>query len=227
MTYKLPIVFALALAANPAAAEVVQSSPAGFEVRHSVTVAAPPERAWPTVLAPRLWWSKDHTYSDDSANLTLDERPGGCFCEKLAGRGGVEHMRVVYIQPPRMIRLRGGLGPLQAEAADGTLAITLTAEGGGTRIGLSYVVGGYIRSGAEKLAPMVDRVLGLQVAGLKAAIDGTATPAAGPPRIRAEPLGDVGEIISNLGAEPPPQPEPTPIPATPSRPRTADQDSPR
>lgn len=236
-----PAVVGLVLIAAPAGAEVVQSSPMGFEVSHSVTVAAPLERAWAITLAPRLWWNKDHTYSGDSANLSLDERPGGCFCEKLPAKGGVEHMRVAYIQPPRMIRLIGGLGPVQAEGATGAMAITLTKQGEGTRIVMSYVVGGYMRQGAEKLAPLVDRVLGEQFEGLKAAVEGAGAPAAGvkpvpvgasatkpaaaAPRIDAEPLADVGATISGLPAEAPPGPGPAAqVPAEPPvrRPAPAD-----
>lgn len=237
------LIAAAALCAAPAAAEVVQSAPGGFEVKNTVTVTAPVDRAWTVVLAPRLWWDKEHTYSEDSANLTLDERPGGCFCEKLPNKGGVEHMRVVYIQPPRMIRMVGALGPLQAEAADGTMAITLTKAGAGTSITMTYVAGGYIRGGAEKLAPIVDRVLAQQLAGLQRAIDGglpaggagpTLTPApragakapakpAAQPRIEADPLADVGETISGMNAEAPAE---APVP-TPPKPRPADQDSPR
>ncbi len=235
-----PLLIAAALLAAPASAEVVQSSSQGFEVSHTVTVAAPLERAWAVTLAPRLWWNKEHTYSGDSANLTIDERPGGCFCEKLPGKGGVEHMRIAYIQPPRMVRMIGGLGPLQAEGATGALAITLTKEGEGTKIVLSYVIGGYIRQGPEKLAPLVDRVLGEQMAGLKAAVEGAgaATPASAKPasaksapaksaapkptapRIDAEPLADVGATISGLPAESP-SAEPAPADATPAEPKPA------
>ena len=28
------------------------------------------------------WWGKDHTYSGDSANLSLSLTPGGCWCER-------------------------------------------------------------------------------------------------------------------------------------------------
>jgi hypothetical protein len=56
--------------------------------------------------------------------------------------------------------LRGALGPLQMEGADGVLAWTLKAtEDGGTEATLSCVVGGYIRSGMEQWAPRVDRVI--------------------------------------------------------------------
>ncbi len=38
---------------------------------------------------------------------------------------------------------------------------------GGTEIVQTYVVGGYIRGGAEKMAPLVDMVMGQQLAGLQ------------------------------------------------------------
>lgn len=213
---RVSITLAAALIAAPAAAEVVQSTPAGFEVRESVDVPVPAERVWPVVLAPRLWWNKDHTYSEDSANLSLDERAGGCFCEKLPNKGSVEHMRVVYIQPPKMVRMTGALGPLQAEAANGTLTIALAKTEAGTRITMSYLAGGYVRVGMDKLAPVFDRVLGLQMQGLKAAVESAPAPAARPgaakpapaPKIEPQPLAGIEQTISGLSdtaKEPPPK----------------------
>ena len=96
--------------------------------------------------------------------MTLDARPGGCFCEAIPkGAGAIEHMRVVYVQPGATLRLQGGLGPLQAEAATGTLTWTLKAVPGGTEISQNYVAGGYIRGGADKMAPLVDQVLSQQL----------------------------------------------------------------
>ncbi|MES2753697.1 MAG: SRPBCC family protein [Pseudomonadota bacterium] len=232
---RLPIVVAAAaLASVPAGAEVIQSSRTHFEIAHTVTLAAPVERAWAVLLAPRLWWSKDHTYSEDSANLSLDERAGGCFCEKLPGKGGVEHMRVVYIQPPVALRLAGALGPLQAEAANGTLSFRLTKTDTGTKVTMTYLAGGYFRAGADKLAPVVDRVLALQLLGLQAAIEGAPTaakPAAAAPRLDPAPLADVEQTLSGLPADAPATPEPAPAPAaeaelqpTPPKPQN---DSPR
>ena len=43
--------------------------------------------------------------------MTLQMRPGGCFCETLDGGGGIEHMRVTYVQPGERIVLTGSLGP--------------------------------------------------------------------------------------------------------------------
>jgi uncharacterized protein YndB with AHSA1/START domain len=165
---------ALLLLAIPTAAEaeVVTATPGGFEVKQVVTADASLQQTWDALKAPARWWSKDHTYSDNSANLYLDVQATGCFCERLADKGSVEHMRIVYIQPPRMIRMTGALGPLQAEGVNGTLAIVLTPEGAkATRVTLTYVVGGYIRSGGEALAPKVDEVLAQQMLGLKSAAE--------------------------------------------------------
>ena len=62
------------------------------------------------------WWSKDHTYSGDAARMSLQLRPGGCFCETLDGGGGIEHMRVTFVQPGERVVLTGSLGPLLYEA---------------------------------------------------------------------------------------------------------------
>lgn len=161
------------LLASAAPAEVVQATASGFEIKQQVTIDAPLQQVWDTLRAPQRWWSHEHTYSDDSKNLYLDSQATGCFCERLPdAKGSVEHARIVYIQPPRMIRLDGALGPLQAEAVKGTLTFKLDPEGdNATKVTMSYVVGGYVRAGADTLAPKVDEVLAVQLAGLKAAAE--------------------------------------------------------
>lgn len=161
----------LSLAA-PAPAETVKSSANGFEISETVTVDAPITRVWATLLDPQKWWDKEHTYSGDSANLSMDAQAPGCFCEKLPDKGSIEHMHIVYVQPPLMLRMTGALGPLQAEAVNGTLVFKLAADGGtATKVTLTYVVGGYVRVGADTLAPKVDEVLALQMVDLKAAAE--------------------------------------------------------
>lgn len=168
----LPAAAAAVMLSTQAAAEVVQATPAGFEIKRVVTVDAPPARTWAALMAPARWWDHEHTYSDDSANLSLDPRAGGCFCEAIPKtKGAVEHARVVYVQGPQMLRMTGSLGPLQAEAVTGTLTFRLDPEGTGTRVTLEYVVGGYVRAGADTLAPKVDEVLATQLVGLKAAAE--------------------------------------------------------
>ncbi len=181
------IVMALALAA-PACAEVVATTPLGFSVRESTEVRATPDDAWAQLIRPAEWWSASHTFSGDPANLSLDAMAAGCFCELLpsavspqaAPRGSVMHMMVVYAEQGRALRMTGALGPMQSEGLHGALTITLKPlDGGGTRIGWEYVVGGYMRFAPEQIAPMVDRVLGEQATRLAARLGPqAATPAA-------------------------------------------------
>ncbi len=175
----------------PAPAEVIAQSDAGFVVKHSVEVAADQQAVWKALIAPAKWWSSDHTWSHDAANLYLDAQATGCFCEKLPKPadapadqriGSVEHMHVIFADPQRgILRMTGSLGPLQSEAANGTLTITLVKAETGTRIELEYVVGGYMRFKPSEIAPAVDTVLGQQLAGLAKLFEAPPTPAAPTP----------------------------------------------
>jgi len=108
------LLVALALTASSATADVLESVPAGFTVRVSAPMAAPPARIYRALTeAISAWWDKAHTYSGDAMNLSLNATPGGCLCEKLPSGGGVRHLTVVYADPGKMLRLSGGLGPLQ------------------------------------------------------------------------------------------------------------------
>ena len=60
-----------------------------------------------------------HLFGRLVAHCRLQLRPGGCFCETLDGGGGIEHMRVTYVQPGERVVLTGGLGPLLYEATAG------------------------------------------------------------------------------------------------------------
>ncbi|MEZ5744479.1 MAG: SRPBCC family protein [Sphingomonadaceae bacterium] len=199
----------VACAAIPAQAKLQQQSDHGFVVRHLVSVPASPEEAWERVLHPEDWWSGEHSYSGDAANFTLDARAGGCFCEMLpkqgegieAGlRGSVEHMRVVYIEKPRALRMSGGLGPLQAEALTGTLTIFLRPSEVGTQILFEYVVGGYFRMPVEKIAPAVDAVLGQQVASLGAGLGARAGSADDAPAPGTVESGEPSEFDREMEA---------------------------
>lgn len=158
-------------------AAVTAQQPNGFAIKQRVDVTADPFAVYALLQQPSRWWNGEHSYSGDARNMTLDARVGGCFCEAIAAKdglhaGSVEHGRVIYAVPGRTLRLVGSLGPLQAEAVTGTLTFTLEPLGsGGTRIDMTYVVGGYVRGGAEKLAGAVDGVLGQQLQGLKRVAD--------------------------------------------------------
>lgn len=158
--------------ASHAQAEVKTATDAGFEVSRTAIINSTPAQVYQALGQPSRWWSKAHTYSGDARNLSMTATAGGCFCEKNPANGAaIEHARVVYAQPGRLLRLRGSLGPLQAEAVTGTLTWELKAVPGGTEVRQTYVVGGYVRGGAALFAAPVDQVLGEQLAGLKAYVE--------------------------------------------------------
>ena len=203
----LPIASLAAVLAQPASAEVVASSEAGFIIRETAEVPADPAATWQALIAPQTWWNKAHTFSGDPANLYLDAQGGGCFCEKLPLKdaapgtraGSVAHMRVVYADPGKALRMVGSLGPLQSEALTGTMTITLKPGGAGkpgsagTRIVMEYVVGGYMRYKTDEIAPAVDNMLAEQLAGLATALgmpveaEPDAAPATPKPKAKPKP----------------------------------------
>lgn len=156
-----------AMLASAAGAEVKSVSPAHFEVESKVVAAGTPSQAYEMLGRVGEWWNKDHSYSGDAANLSLALKAGGCFCETLADGGTVEHLRIIFARPGRMLRAKGGLGPLQGEAVTGTLTWSLKAVEGGTEITQSYIVSGHLRGGMVEMAPAVDQMLAEQLSGLQ------------------------------------------------------------
>lgn len=149
----------------PARAEVKDQATSGFTVENSQWVPVAPPMAWREVLDVGRWWPADHTWWGDSTRLSIDPVAGGCFCE-IDGARQARHMGVVFAEPAKLLRMQGGLGPLQGMGLDGVLEIRLVAEGEGTRITWWYRAGGYSTSDLAKLAPIVDRVQASQLAGL-------------------------------------------------------------
>jgi hypothetical protein len=161
------------LIAAPANAEVKSQSEAGFVVGHTAEVLAKPEDVWKRLIVPKDWWNPAHSWSGKTDGFYIDAQAGGCFCELLQDkaadgsvkqRGSVEHMRVLFTDPGKVLRMTGALGPLQSEAMHGTLTVAMEPlkDGAGTKISLSYVVGGYMRYKVADIAPAVDAMLGDQ-----------------------------------------------------------------
>jgi hypothetical protein len=177
---------ALTAPASAASAEVKATSDSGFNVVHIASVAATPEEIWKRLLAPKDWWNKAHSWSGSSAGFYIDAQANGCFCElfqekgadgKLKTVGSVEHMRVIFAQPGKVLRMQGALGPLQSEAVIGTLTVAMepSKDAKTTKVSFSYVVGGYMRYKVSEIAPAVDKVLGEQFKNMLQ----TFTPAGG------------------------------------------------
>ena len=156
--------FALMAASTPAAAEVVNASANGFQVRQAVDLPVPPELAFASFGNVAAWWNSEHTYSGDRANMSLALSPGGCFCERLPDGGGIEHMRVTYVAPAKRVVLTGSLGPLLYEATAAVMDVQVKPHAGGSQLVLDYRAAGFFNGGADKLAPLVDQVLAEQMA---------------------------------------------------------------
>ena len=162
---------ALMMFGGAAAAEVVDSGPGGFTVRTTVHVAAPADKVYAALVQPARWWTSEHTFSGDARNLSLDAQPGGCFCETLKNGGGVRHQTVVYVDPGRVLRLRGPLGPLQGLAVDGALTFALKPAGDGVDLQETYAVAGYAKDGLAAWPAPVDGVLAEQLGRLKRLVE--------------------------------------------------------
>jgi hypothetical protein len=178
---KKPLLAAALLAAfaSPAYAEVKSTSDAGFNIVHIAEVSATPDTVWKRLIAPKDWWNKAHSWSGSSEGFYIDAQANGCFCElfqekgtdgKVKTVGSVEHMRVIFAQPGKVLRMQGALGPLQSEAVVGTLTVAMepVKDGKATKLSFSYVVGGYMRYKVAEIAPAVDKVLGEQFKNLTA-----------------------------------------------------------
>ena len=176
--WQIAVALVLATAGGGAHAVVTEAGAGGFAMRHSVDVRATPATAWKALVGVGGWWDPEHTYSGVARNLHIDARAGGCFCERLRERGGVEHARVVYVAPRAVLRMSGALGPLQGSGIAGSLTFTLKAlPEGRTEVTLEYVVGGFVPGGAEQIAPQVDKVLAWQLERLRRYVD-TGSPRA-------------------------------------------------
>lgn len=179
-------ILALAVTSRPVAAEVVEKSADHFVTRDSVTVKATPKAVWLALIEPATWWDSAHTWSGSSSNLTLAPQAGGCFCERLPEKdtlseiglaGSAQHMVVVMAEPMKVLRMRGGLGPLQSEPVDGVLTITMQPGAGSTtKVVMEYVVGGHMRYPVEKISASVDEVMSQQLTHLAEKLGAVAPP---------------------------------------------------
>jgi uncharacterized protein YndB with AHSA1/START domain len=157
-------------------ADVRSSSDFGFIVKSEATVAGAPETVFNTLVGDiARWWDPAHTFSGDSGNLSLEAKPGGCFCERLPNGGGVRHLEIVFVSPGKTLRLIGALGPLQGSGLAGSMTWSFGADGDSTKVELTYGVGGYYQGDIQELAPIVDSVLRGQLLRLKSYVE-TGTP---------------------------------------------------
>ena len=147
-------------------AEIKDQAANGFTVENSQWVPVAPAQAWRGLVQDvGQWWPADHTWWGDASKLRIDARAGGCFCE-IDGDRQAWHMSVVFVEPNQLLRMSGGLGPLQGMGLSGALEWRLVEENQGTRITLWYRAGGYTPDDLRAFAKVVDKVQAQQLAGL-------------------------------------------------------------
>lgn len=154
---------ALALAATPAAAEVIERSADHFVLRYETGLETTPEDIYGAVGHIGQWWDSAHTYSGDAANMTLPLETGACFCERLADGTTFEHGRVVTADPQTGVLLDAPLGPLKGKATRADLSIRWSGANAGWTLVMTYVVRG---PGVGAWADGVDAVMQGQYARL-------------------------------------------------------------
>ncbi len=147
---------ALLVLATPATAEVTASAPDGFTSRNTAVVAQPPTKLWAALIRWDRWWSPAHSYSGKV--VRLDPRAGGELREDWDGKS-VLHAVVVNAQPPSLLRMSGGFGPLQSLPVTAILEFALKPEGAVTRLTMTYRVAGTSASKLDTLAAPVDAVM--------------------------------------------------------------------
>ena len=158
---RLLLAAALSTMAVPVSAEVRDRSENGFTLSYERALTASDAAILEAIGRPAAWWSDAHTYSGSAANISLDLRPGGCWCEALPG-GGVKHAEAVLVWPERrMIRFDAPFGPLQSIGADAVLTMTWAeaADGPARTLKWSFVVTG---PGAGAMAEAIDGVMSEQ-----------------------------------------------------------------
>ncbi|AWL11457.1 hypothetical protein HMF8227_00964 [Saliniradius amylolyticus] len=159
--------FALILISPSTRAEVLHLSESGFILQNEFTTQASADRVWDGLINHiGDWWPADHTWFGKAENLSIEPVAGGCFCE-IDGDKQAEHMRISFVYPGKHLRMTGGLGPLQGMGLYGSLDWQIAPTDSGTRVTLKYSVQGYNPNGFTDLAPIVDKVQGLQLGGLE------------------------------------------------------------
>ncbi len=152
-----PFVLATLSATSIANAEIVQSAPDHFTLRHEGYSTLSPDQMWDRLIDPASWWHPDHTYSGKSENLSFDPKAGGLWQENW-DKGSVTHGEVLIILDGQKIVMDAPFGPLSELAVQTVWTITLSAHETGTKVVFAEIVNGSLQSDLEDMAKAVDFV---------------------------------------------------------------------
>ena len=170
---KFGLLGAFAIACSLHAA-VQDQSDAGFIIKVDLQIQAPPQQVYAKLVTNvGDWWNSKHTFSGDAHDLTIDDKPMGCFCERRKNAaGGVRHMEVINVEYGKTLVMSGAIGPLQPMPLAAVMSIQLKpAAAEATALSVTYQVGGYQPHGLTSLAPIVDSVVTEQFTRLKSYVE--------------------------------------------------------
>jgi hypothetical protein len=153
-------------------AAVADEAANGFTIKLQYQIAALPEQVYQKfVHNVGDWWNPMHTFFGDAHNLSIDDKPMGCFCEKASNGRGVRHLEVVFVKPGEILVMTGGLGPLQRLALTGSMSILFKQEGAGTKLEVQYAVTGYLPLGVNTWSIPADLMLTEQFTRFKSYVE--------------------------------------------------------
>jgi len=120
-------------------ADVTDSAANGFTTVNEVVIDSGRAESWVAAINDvGLWWHPDHTVSGEAGRMSITPVLQGCFCETLGENAGVVHLTVTMVNPTRLLRLNGGLGPLGLMGVDGNLTWEFLDAENGTRVRITY-----------------------------------------------------------------------------------------
>lgn len=148
---------------NVAEAQVVESSANGFLIQSSHELELGSQEAYAAFVDGfSNWYDASHSYSGQAENLSLDLEKH-CMLERLADGGFVRHMEIVFHQPGSVLRMTGGLGPLQGMGVSGAMTFTFSETAEASKVEMAYSVSGADHLKLDKIAGPVDQVLKIQL----------------------------------------------------------------
>lgn len=110
------------------------ASPTVPDVRKSVTVDAPVDRAFAVfVERPIEWWPADHVFVADRRSITIEPRAGGRYYETGADGTEIAWGTIVEFDAPRRIamtwRVGAGWQPVPDDEAASVIEVEFAAVG--------------------------------------------------------------------------------------------------
>lgn len=144
-------------------AQVTESSADGFVIKTSHDLELGSKEAYAAFVDGfSEWYDASHSYSGKAENLSLDLEKN-CMLETLPDDGFVRHMEIVFHQPGQVLRMTGGLGPLQGMGVSGAMTFTFSETGGQSKVTMEYYVSGAKHLKLDQIADPVNQVLNGQL----------------------------------------------------------------